>query len=232
MKLNIEFPIIEEYDLTKAGEIALYHAHCDLYPFKGLIETTKEAINATSNRYQMDAIMADDFGDMYSVCKAQENKGLYMSRVAPLAYSSIVLMMVSLLEEAFNTACRSYQIINNYAVELKDISGQGLERAILYLEKVAGVKGIKSDPQWEYIKTIRDARNMIVHNGGRINGDIAKFEKFGFYIREEDKQLLFEYDILIQMYDGIIEFIDRTFKIEPDYNQTKCINNNIRKEAE
>ena len=91
-----------------------------------------------------------------------------------------------------------------------------MERAIKYLDKVAGVHGIKSDVNWEYVKTIRDARNMIVHNGGRVKGKTEVYEKFGFYIDETDHKLCFEYDDIVKMYDAIMDFIEHTFRIEPE----------------
>ena len=31
---NVLFPTIDGYDMYKAGDMALYLAHCDFYPFK------------------------------------------------------------------------------------------------------------------------------------------------------------------------------------------------------
>ena len=31
---NVLFPTIDGYDMHKAGDMALYLAHCDFYPFK------------------------------------------------------------------------------------------------------------------------------------------------------------------------------------------------------
>lgn len=56
---------------------------------------------------------------------------------------------------------------------------------------------------------------MIVHNGGRVTGNTSVYEKFGFYLHEEDKRLDFEHDDIIRMYKAILEFIDRVFRIEP-----------------
>lgn len=213
--MNIQFPDMIEYDISKPGDMALYHAHCDLMPFKGLIETTEISIKSFSKMFSMEAVMATNCGDIISENKAYENQNIYMSRVSPIAYSSIILMMVSMLEESFNTACKCYYVKNSYSVEFNDISGKGLDRAILYLEKVAGIRGIKQFKQWEFLDTIREARNMLIHNGGRINGNISKFEKYKFYVRKEDKQLFFDYDFVTKIYETILAFIDYAFHIEP-----------------
>lgn len=215
MEYDVKFPDIGNYDLKKPGEMALYHAHSDLLPFKSVIDTTKVSLEAISGYYHSTSNKARELGDYITEEWAMTSGMLYSARVIPLSYYSLVLVMVSLLEEAFNTLCRAYHIMKEYEIEQKDMAGQGLERAITYLDKVAGVKGIKADPKWEYVKTIRDARNMIVHNGGRVTGKTNAYEKFGFYLHEEDKRLGFEYDDIIRMYEAILEFINRVFIIEP-----------------
>ena len=127
----------------------------------------------------------------------------------------LLLTMVSLLEESVNTLCRLYHDLNHLDKELKDIKGNGLERAAKYLKEVAGIVGFTSDKQWEYITAIRDARNMVVHNGGRIYKDFDKYDKFQIGYREEDHQLYLEYGDIIKMYEAILDFMDRAFRIVP-----------------
>lgn len=60
-----------------------------------------------------------------------------------------------------------------------------MERAAKYLKDVVGISGFKTDQSWEYITTIRDCRNMVVHNGGRIKDDLKpKCDKFNIGYRE------------------------------------------------
>lgn len=76
--------------------------------------------------------------------------------------------MVSLLEEAVNTLCRIHKDLGQFTAELKDIKGAVLERAAKYLKDVVGISGFKANQSREYITTIRDCRNMVVHNGGEL----------------------------------------------------------------
>ena len=115
---------------------------------------------------------------------------LHSCRVDLLTQYSLLLTMVSLLEEAVNTLCRLYHNINHLDKEVKDIKGSGLERAAKYLKDVVGIDGFTADKQWEYITVIRDARNMVVHNGGRIYKEFDKYDKFKIVYREEDHQLI------------------------------------------
>lgn len=216
MEYDVKFPDLSNYDISKPGDMALYHAHVDFMPFRSVIENTMLSVKASREYYMEHYKKASELEDFIHEDWAMTSASLYSARVVPLTYYSLVLVMVSLLEEAFNTLCRAYQLSEKYTLVQKDIEGQGLERAIKYLDKVAGVHGIKSDVNWEYVKTIRDARNMIVHNGGRVKGKTEVYEKFGFYIDETDHKLCFEYDDIVKMYDAIMDFIEHTFRIEPE----------------
>lgn len=142
LEYDVKFPDIRNYDLKKPVEMALYHAHRDLLPFKSVIDTTKVSLDAISGYNHSTSNKAIELGDYITGEYAMTNGMLYSARAIPLSYYSLVLVMVSLLEEAFNTMCRAYRIMKEYEIEQRDMVGQGLERAITYLDKVACVKGI------------------------------------------------------------------------------------------
>lgn len=215
---NVKFPDMSYYDISKPGEMALYHAHSDFYPFKSVIENNKIATDLVSKAYYDMANEAREHNDFLTEEWAMTSGLLQSCRVEIFTQYSLLLTMVSLLEEAMNTLCRSYKIMLSLEKDLKDIKGAGIERAADYLKSCAKVKGIKSDPQWEYITTIRDCRNMVVHNGGRIvkEEDRKKCDKFNIGYREEDYQLYIEYSDVEKFYNAILEFMDRSFRIEPE----------------
>lgn len=218
-KIMFNFPDISNYNLNSPGSIALYHAHIDFFSIRGLIDSTKKSIDDIRRQFTLRAIIANNYADYYTHQLTSNNITLYNSRIVPLAYNSILLIMISALEESFNCLCNSYYISNNYSIQFTDLHGQGLERAINYLEKVVGINDITKEKQWEFIKTARDVRNAIAHNGGRIKDKNTKrFEKFNFYIAEENRQIYIEYDVLINLYDKILEFIDTVFSKTPTKN--------------
>ncbi len=212
---NVKFPDMTYYDMGKPGEMALYLAHCDFYPFKSVIDNNKIALDVIDKSYREIALEANSNNDFITQDWAMTSGTLHSGRVSLLTNYSLLLTMVSLLEEAVNTLCRIYFEVNSLSTELKDIKGNGLERAAEYLKKVVKINGFTSDSQWEYITAIRDARNMVVHNGGRIYKDFEKYDKFKIGYREEDHQLYLEYADIIKMYNAILEFIDRAFRISP-----------------
>lgn len=214
---NVKFPDMKHYEMSKPGEMALYLAHSDFYPFKSVIENNKIATDLVSEAYYNMANEARKNGDFQTESWAMTSGMLQSCRVEILTQYSLLLTMISLLEEAVNTLCILYKNTLSLEKDLKDMKGAGLERAADYLKKEAKVQGFKDDPQWEYITTIRDCRNMVVHNGGRIKEELRpKCNKFYIGYREEDYQLYIEYEDIEKFFNAILDFMDRTFKIEPE----------------
>lgn len=214
---NVLFPTIDYYDMHNPGDMALYLAHCDFYPFKSVIDNNKMAIDLVTKAYSDMAEEARERDDFRTESWAMTSGTLQACRVDILTQYSLLLTMVSLLEEAVNTLCRLHKELGQLTTELKDIRSGGLERAAKYLKDVVGISGFKNDPSWEYITTIRDCRNMVVHNGGRIKDEIKmKCDKFGIGYREEDSRLYIEYSDVMKFYETILEFMDRTFRLAPN----------------
>ena len=212
---DVKFPDMNFYNMSNPGEMALYLAHCDFYPFQSVLRNNQLALDALSQGYIETLQKAQANDDFYTESFAMTSGTLHNSRVSLLTYYSLVLTMVSILEESVNTLCRVYYNMLTLDKQLSETKGRGLERAAEYLKKEVGIEEFTSDPQWEYITTIRDARNMIVHNGGRVIKDFDKFDKFKIGYREEDHQLYFEYSDIEKMYNAILEYIDRAFRLVP-----------------
>ena len=168
---NVKFPNMEHYDLGKASDMALYLADCDFYPSRSFIENNKIALDAIEESYRNLAEKARLKNSFVTEQRAMISGTLHSYRVDLFTQYSLLLTMVSLLEESVNTLCRLYHDLNHLSKEVKDIKGSGLEHA---------------DKQWEYITAIRDARNMVVHNSGRIYKDFDKYDIFKIGYREEN----------------------------------------------
>ena len=219
---DVKFPDMSHYDMDNPGGMALYLAHCDFYPFRNVIENNKIALYAIAESYREIAREATKINDFETECWAMTSGTLHSCRVDLLTQYSLLLTMVSLLEEAVNTLCRIYHNVYQIEKELKDINGNGLERAATYIKQEVKIEGFKSD-RWEYITAIRDARNMIVHNGGRVvkEKDFKKFDKFSIGYRDEDKQIYLQYTDIIKMYNAIMEFMDKSFRLIPNIQHKK-----------
>ncbi|MEG1410736.1 MAG: hypothetical protein RSD36_12935 [Terrisporobacter sp.] len=215
---DVKFPDMAQYDVSNPGLMALYLAHCDFYPFRSVIENNKLALDSIGEGYRDIASKARDIGDFQTECWAMTSDSLHSCRVDLLTQYSLLLTMVALLEEAVNTLCRVYQYTNNIPVKLKDFrEGTGLERASKYIKDYIKIEGFTSG-RWEYITAIRDARNSVVHNGGKVikEKDFKKFDKFSIGYRDQDKQIYLQYEDIVKMYDAIMEFMDTSFRLLPN----------------
>ena len=102
-----------------------------------------------------------------------------------LFWYSQFLITFSFFERALNALCMSFQKQHDFALSLKDMSGQGIFRAKLYLAKVCGVTGLFQISEWNQVALFAEIRNAIAH----ANGCIA--------YRPDDKASL--YSRLVQM---------------------------------
>lgn len=223
------FPDMSEYDINGPSGMALYCAHMDLDPIGGLIEYTKISQNSYHEVFGNLIKKADEADDYFTSSETMDEMTVYSSRIIPLEYNAILLMMMSCLEESFNTWCRLeegyWKKNDNPIIPFKDYvpkkkSDHGIEKACAYLKEYAHVTEVKQDPNWGYIDAIRTARNMLVHNGGRVVEKYReKMNQYGIGMREEDFCVYIDYETINKMHGAIIEFIDRVFKSEQDYRE-------------
>ena len=184
---------------------------CSTHQITG--DELQDAINEHYHEMVKKTMETDDFETQ---CRAMTSGTILNSRVDIQVQYSLLLVLVSLLEEAVNTFCRIHKEMGGLTTDLKDIKGSGLERAAKYIKYEIHIDGFASG-NWEYITAIRDARNMVVHNGGRVvkEKDFQKFDKFKIGYREEDKQIYLENGDIVKFYDAIWGFLETAFKLEP-----------------
>ncbi|KND61208.1 hypothetical protein BVER_03098c [Candidatus Burkholderia verschuerenii] len=84
---------------------------------------------------------------------------------------SAFITLFSFLEHELDMLCQRFTRAENLVLTLKDIKGNGLERANLFLEKVALLNVPRDTGQWREIKQIQTIRNLFVHADGRVNAD-------------------------------------------------------------
>ncbi|MEZ5367525.1 MAG: hypothetical protein R2748_35565 [Bryobacterales bacterium] len=83
-------------------------------------------------------------------------------------YSQFLIGYAS-LEVFLNAICHSYQTQSKSPVSLRDIAGQGITRAQIYLTKVAGIGAPFQLAEWQTVKMFGEIRNAIAHRSGYID---------------------------------------------------------------
>ena len=116
---NVLFPTIDGYDMHKAGDMALYLAHCDFYPFKSVIDNNKMAIDLVTKAYRDMAQEAREKDDFRTESWAMTSGTLQACRVDILTQYSLLLTMVSLLEEAVPATMTPVAVIRSGRLTLE-----------------------------------------------------------------------------------------------------------------
>ena len=122
--------------MGKAGEVALYLVYCDFYPFRANIENNKMAFYVIGEIYRQKVSEASVKDNFISEQWAMTCGTFHSCRVDLLTQYSLLLTIISLLEESLNTLCHLYHDMNHLYKELKDTKGSGLERTAKYLKEV------------------------------------------------------------------------------------------------
>jgi hypothetical protein len=101
---------------------------------------------------------------------------------------SAFLTIWGVLEHQLDELCLLYQNEKKFRLSFKDLSGSGLDRSTNYLEKVAGLQGLKASEEWDTLKALQRIRNLIAHCDGKLldrpaspkSGILADMKKLGF----------------------------------------------------
>lgn len=213
------FPDVSDYDMTKTGGMALYLAHCDLDPLLGLIEQTEKVLSETRKQYSQLSCTANNRGDFRTQSLYSDLEGVFISKIVPLSYESLLLIIASRLEEAFKTWCRIIKAKDESLPSLHEYkcgNHGDLDKPIAYIKEYGHVEGIKADPLWESIIAIWIARNGIIHHGGYIEPkQHEKLKKHQIGVNPEDCRVYLESKAVKQLYKAVVDFIDRVFLLEP-----------------
>jgi hypothetical protein len=106
--------------------------------------------------------------------------GVFREYFPSLQRSSALVALFGFFENELNHLCELYKKTRSYNVSFKDLSGQGIERAAGYLEKVVNLNIQKQSQHWREIKDIQKLRNLLVHLNGKlvaIDGTVKKHEQ-------------------------------------------------------
>lgn len=143
------------------------------------IEGIEQQIEDGKKRFKQELeIRIEDRGGLEEGRAKREYRGLddetwdldnVFERYFPnLQRRSALITLYSFLEHELNQLCHLFSNVENLRIGLDDISGKGILRAFLFLEKVIGLQINRQSGLWIDIKNIQLLRNRIVHQDGRL----------------------------------------------------------------
>lgn len=212
------FPNLENYDLDKPGEMALYLSYLDIFPFLSVIENSDKSNKETLEKYWKYIEVATAIGDFEKYSELMTTVSVHSNKVELYSCYSLWMTLVSLLEDALFTLCRCYQNLGNTSIKLSEAKGQGLEKATMYLKHQVGIAKFTDNKNWEHITAIRDARNIMAHSGGHVpNKQMVrkKLDKFGIEYDEQVSKICITHDCVLTAFETIIAFLESSFRNEP-----------------
>lgn len=129
----------------------------------------------------------------------QIDRTLVKPIILPSIANAIFIAMYGDFEGYVNQICNSYKEEKGFILEAKDLRGEGIQRAVNYLEKIVGLNNIKNSTEWNEIMRWNSIRNILVHNNGVIKNqkddDALRFLNLNFnhkkgkvYLQLEDCQ--------------------------------------------
>lgn len=104
---------------------------------------------------------------------------LNQSKYPDLHRESLLITIFNFLEHQLNSLCRILYESTDSNLKLNEVYGQGVERAFLFLTKVAKINLSSFGSELPEIKGVNLVRNAIVHSGGLLPEDPAsKINRF------------------------------------------------------
>ena len=86
-----------------------------------------------------------------------------------LQWYAQLLVAYGYFENLINNVCSALRMERDYTLALKDLHGQGITRAKAYLSKVAGIPEVFGGKEWDAIRQVAEARNVVAHRNGFVD---------------------------------------------------------------
>ncbi len=124
-------------------------------------------------------ILSEKFNDALSKVTEKQKEGFhghfateqyYIGDLFPsIHWSAMFVAGFNLFEKTINDICKVVHAISGLNKGLKDESGQGIERAKVYLSKNHNITAPFSTKHWERITSFARFRNVLSHTAGELD---------------------------------------------------------------
>ncbi len=144
---------------------------------KGVEKQAEESINRYREQKEtrvVEVFPEDHYARVIETHQGLDNESwdienIFIEYFPSLQRRSALLTVYSYFEHELDKLCLLYQSEKSFRLNLSDLNGKGVERSINYLEKVVEIDASKESKEWNHIKKIQKIRNVIVHQGGKLN---------------------------------------------------------------
>jgi len=152
--------------------------------------TLASAIKKLELRSSKDIEMIDESFKDQLIDSLYDEHWTLASQFPKYQYYSHYLLSYGLFETILNEYCTKAAQKLNSKLKLKDLSGQGIERAKNYLSKVAGLEELFNSSDWQKLKLAGEIRNIIAHTAGNLNYENNKHKELARKLNDMDEVIL------------------------------------------
>jgi hypothetical protein len=96
-------------------------------------------------------------------------ENLFTELFPSLQRSSALITLYSFFEHELEGLCDLYKAEKGFDIDVSDMRSKGIDRAALYLRKVARLDVHQASQEWIAIKNIQVLRNLVVHRNGQVS---------------------------------------------------------------
>jgi hypothetical protein len=154
-------------------ELAIFEV--ELEALHGFATLTEEFLQAQAERLSLEPSVPKDLqpGDE----EFEAYAGWYQRRedlqatFPSILRSSLLISAYAMLENLMARICHGIAELKDHSVSLEDFHGKGIQRAKLYLNKVAQIEFPGNSQEWSRICSLGKLRNIVVHAGRAIRPD-------------------------------------------------------------
>lgn len=108
-----------------------------------------------------------------------------------LQWNSIFNSAYTMFENHMNELCKIYEKETTKKNSLKDLKGQGIERAKTFLSKVIGITNVFDSKEWSEIQDYSKVRNILVHTSGELDLSQKKHKEVFDYAKNHPKLIVY-----------------------------------------
>lgn len=157
---------------------------------------------------------------------------LNQSKYPSIHRESIIITIYNFLENQLNTLCGILSKCIESNLKLKDLRGQGTERALNFLTKVVSFEFNDVGKERAYISNVNKLRNQIVHNGGLLpvneSDSLIKFISQNDHLSGQAGQgVNIHSEFITELIDILLSFFGKLDIEVQNFIQSKISSNDI-----
>jgi hypothetical protein len=204
--------------------LVLYKALWELPTYRRHCEVAKQGLEGELNQLEIE--MDKELGGLNefeqdSFFRDINDHWIETAETLPrLQWYAQLLVVYGYFEKLLNDFCEEQRSAQTLKLSLKDLYGQGVERARSYVVKVIGLDKTFSSKNWQAIKNISVLRNSVAHRDGVIDyepdlpssvysklGKIIGIELRQEVMNQQDAQIYFNEQVVMEALNIFESFI-------------------------